>query len=140
MSAKPSSPKLPAVILDVAHNPHAAAALALNLVRMTGYRSTYAVFSMLKDKDIAGVVRALRGHVDHWLVAPLEGPRAMTAQALAQIVRDAHADARITTHENIAAAMADAYRRARDDDRILAFGSFLTVTAAMQAVQVRRIQ
>ncbi|MGE0558389.1 MAG: bifunctional tetrahydrofolate synthase/dihydrofolate synthase [Burkholderiales bacterium] len=133
-------PGRPAVILDVAHNPHAAAALALNLARMTGYRRTLAVFSMLRDKDVSGVVRALRGHVDHWLLAPLDGPRAMTAAALLQIVREAHADADITTHENIAAAMADAYQQAGDGDRILAFGSFLTVTAAMHAVRSRRVQ
>ncbi|MGE4109687.1 MAG: bifunctional tetrahydrofolate synthase/dihydrofolate synthase [Burkholderiales bacterium] len=133
-------PGRPAVILDVAHNPHAAAALALNLARMTGYRRTLAVFSMLRDKDVSGVVRAMRGHVDHWLLAPLDGPRAMTAAALLQIVREAHADADITTHENIAAAMADAYQQAGDGDRILAFGSFLTVTAAMHAVRSRRVQ
>jgi len=134
-------PGRPAVILDVAHNPHAAAALALNLVRMTGYRRTLAVFSMLKDKDVAGVVRALRGHIDHWLVAPLEGPRTMTAEALAQSLSDAGIDPSVVSmHENIAAAMADAYRQAVDDDRILAFGSFLTVTAAMHAVRARRNQ
>jgi dihydrofolate synthase/folylpolyglutamate synthase len=133
-------PGRPAVILDVAHNPHAAAALALNLVRMTGYRRTLAVFSMLKDKDVAGVVRALRGHVDHWLVAPLDGPRAMTAAALAQCLREADSGVSISTQENIAAAMADAYQRAGDGDRILAFGSFLTVTAAMHAVRSRRTQ
>lgn len=133
-------PGRPAVILDVAHNPHAAAALALNLVRMTGYRRTLAVFSMFRDKDVAGVVRALRGHVDHWLVAPLDGPRAMTAAALAQCLREADAGAEISVHENIAAAMADAYQRAGDGDRILAFGSFLTVTAAIPAVRSRRVQ
>ncbi len=133
-------PGRPAVILDVAHNPHAAAALALNLVRMTGYQRTLAVFSMLKDKDVAGVVRALRGHVDHWLVAPLDGTRAMTPAALAQCLREADAGAEISMHENIAAAMADAYQRAGDGDRILAFGSFLTVTAAMHAMRSRRVQ
>ena len=134
-------PGRPAVILDVAHNPHAAAALALNLVRMTGYRRTLAVFSMLKDKDVSGVVRELRGHVDHWLVAPLEGPRAMTAEALAQLLRDAGiAAGAISVEENMSAALTEAYRRAGDGDRILAFGSFLTVTAVMHAVHARRNQ
>lgn len=131
-------PGRPVVILDVAHNPHAAAALALNLVQMTGYRRTYAVFSMLKDKDVAGVVRSLRGHVDHWLVAPLEGPRAMNPEALRQCLLDAGVNVDITMCTNIEEGCDRAYRMAGDGDRILAFGSFLTVAAAMTAFRNRR--
>lgn len=131
-------PGRPAVILDVAHNPHAASALALNLVQMTGYRKTLAVFSMLKDKDVAGVVRLLRGHIDHWLVAPLEGPRAMSAAALEQSLRNAGVSVEITMCINIEEACDRAYRTAGDGDRILAFGSFLTVAAAMTAFRNRR--
>ena len=131
-------PGRPAVILDVAHNPHAASALALNLVQMTGYRETIAVFSMLKDKDVAGVVRLLRGHVDHWLVAPLDGPRAMAPAALKQCLVDAGVNVDITMCTNIDEACDRAYRMAGDGDRILAFGSFLTVAAAMSAFRNRR--
>jgi dihydrofolate synthase/folylpolyglutamate synthase len=131
-------PGRPAVILDVAHNPHAASALALNLVQMTGYRKTLAVFSMLKDKDVAGVVRLLRGHVDHWLVAPLEGPRAMSAAMLELSLRNAGVSVEITMCINIEEACDRAYRTAGDGDRILAFGSFLTVAAAMTAFRNRR--
>ena len=131
-------PGRPAVILDVAHNPHAAAALALNLVQMTGYRETIAVFSMLKDKDVAGVVRLLRGHIDHWLVAPLDGPRSMTADALLQCLRNAGVNVDVTICTNIDEACDRAYRMAGDSDRILAFGSFLTVAAAMTALRNRR--
>ena len=131
-------PGRPAVILDVAHNPHAAAALAANLAQMTGYRQTLAVFSMLKDKDVVGVARALRGHIDHWLVAPLTGPRAMNAAALEQCLRAAGVSAGITPCVNIAEACDCAYRMAGDDDRILTFGSFLTVAAAMTAIRARR--
>jgi dihydrofolate synthase/folylpolyglutamate synthase len=93
---------------------------------------------MLKDKDVAGVVRTLRGHVDHWLVAPLEGPRAMGAVALEQILRDAGVSVAITLCTNIDEACDRAYRMAGDNDRILAFGSFLTVAAAMTALRARR--
>jgi len=131
-------PGRPAVILDVAHNPHAAAALAANLAQMTGYRNTLAVFSMLKDKDVAGVARALLAHVDHWLVAPLEGPRGLPVAALEQCLREAGVTAAITPCANIAAACDRAYQMAGDGDRILAFGSFLTVAAAMTAFRARR--
>ncbi len=131
-------PGRPAVILDVAHNPHAAAVLAANLVQMTGYRQTLAVFSMLKDKDVIGVAQALRGHVDHWLVAPLAGPRAMNNAALEQSLRTAGVTTGITPCINIAEACDYAYRMAGDGDRILTFGSFLTVAAAMTAIRTRR--
>jgi len=131
-------PGRPTMILDVAHNPHAAAALVSNLAQMTGYRNTLAVFSMLKDKDVGGVARLLRGHVDHWLVAPLEGARALSAVALEQHLREAGVTTGITACANIAEACARAYQMAGDGDRILAFGSFLTVAAAMTAVRARR--
>jgi len=131
-------PGRPAVVLDVAHNPHAAAALAANLAQMTGHRNTLAVFSMLKDKDVAGVVRALRGHVDHWLIAPLPGARGMTAAAIEQCLRAAGVTVPITHDADVAAACLRAYEMAGDNDRILVCGSFLTVAAAMTAFRVVR--
>lgn len=131
-------PGRPTMILDVAHNPHAAAALVANLAQMTGYRNTLAVFSMLKDKDVSGVARLLRGHVDHWLVAPLEGARGLSAVVLEQYLREAGVTTDITACANIAEACDRAYQMAGDGDRILAFGSFLTVAAAMTAVRARR--
>lgn len=131
-------PGRPTVILDVAHNPHAAAALAANLAQMTGYRNTLAVFSMLKDKDVGAVARVLRGHVDHWLVAPLQGARALPVAELERQLRAAGVTVPITICANIAEACDRAYQMAGDGDRILAFGSFLTVAAAMTAVHARR--
>lgn len=130
-------PGRPAVILDVAHNPQAATALADNLVRMTGYRDTLAVFSILNDKDVEGVARALRGHIDHWFVAAVEGARATPVGELQQRLRDAGVVAEITSCANIAEAMDRAYRMAGDGDRILAFGSFLVVASAMIAARKR---
>ena len=133
-------PGRPALILDVAHNPQAAAALVDNLARMTGYRNTLAVFSMLNDKDVDGVVRALRGHVDHWFVAAVEGARATPVDELQRRLREAGVVAEITACANIAEALDRAYQVAGDDDRILAFGSFLVVAAAMTAARKRRFK
>ncbi len=131
-------PGRPAVILDVAHNPQAAAVLAANLAQMTGYRETFAVFAMLNDKDVAGVVRTLRGHVDHWLIAPLEGPRGLPMAALEHHLRDAGVTAPVTPCTNITEACVRAYQMAGDGDRILAFGSFLVVAAALTADRMQR--
>lgn len=82
-------PGTPTVILDVAHNPHAAAALGQNLDNMGYFPHTHAVIGMLHDKDIAGVVARLATRVDRWYCAGLDGPRGTSAQALADIVHGA---------------------------------------------------
>ncbi|MFS2117903.1 glutamate ligase domain-containing protein, partial [Herbaspirillum frisingense] len=75
-------PGQPLVILDVAHNPHAAATLAQNLDNMGFHPYTYAVFGSMLDKDIEGVIGHLKDKIDHWCVTDLPLPRAATAQQL----------------------------------------------------------
>ncbi|MGH6622483.1 MAG: bifunctional tetrahydrofolate synthase/dihydrofolate synthase, partial [Burkholderiaceae bacterium] len=132
-------PGRPTVILDVAHNPHAAAVLAANLDSMSFHPVTHAVFGMLRDKDIAGVIARLRGRVDHWHVGPTPGPRGTSAQELAALLREQGegigADRSIREHESIAAAFRNARELAGPDDRILAFGSFLTVADVVRAIR-----
>ncbi len=132
-------PGRPVVILDVAHNPHAAAVLATNLDSMGYFPATHAVFGMLRDKDIANVVRHVAPHVDHWHLGSTPGPRGTPADDVAALVRAAtqgsvrHAS--IDTYDSVADACRAALERASADDRILAFGSFLTVADAMHALR-----
>ncbi|MGB3835857.1 bifunctional tetrahydrofolate synthase/dihydrofolate synthase [Castellaniella sp.] len=79
-------PGLPATILDVGHNPHAAAAVGQNLDSMGHYPHTYAVVGMLHDKDIEHTLAKLTRRVDRWLCATTGGPRGTSAKALADIV------------------------------------------------------
>lgn len=129
-------PGRPTVVLDVAHNPHAAATLANNLGSMGFHPYTRAVFGCMKDKDIAGIVRLLKDRIDHWHLTDLPGTRAATAQELTAIVR---ASGFREDHEHSIAAYASparAFEAARSaagvDDRICAFGSFLTVGGVIQ--------
>jgi len=78
-------PGRPQVVLDVAHNPHAARALARGLGEMGFANRTIAVFAMLADKDIAGVVEAVAPRVDRWHVATVANERAAGAE---QVVAD----------------------------------------------------
>lgn len=124
-------PGRPTVILDVAHNPHAARSLADNLQRMGPFRETVAVFGMLKDKDITGVAAALKEHVTRWLVADIHERRGASAAQLRTALLGAGVSADIVTFENVAAAFREACSTATVNDRILVFGSFLTVAQAM---------
>ncbi len=126
-------PGKPALILDVAHNPHAARALAQNLAGLPACPHSYAVFSMLADKDIAGVIEALDAHIDTWLVAGIDTPRGASAAQLERVLELCRVRGEIKVCDNIAAALRYAYNEAGENDRILAFGSFHTVAEAMSA-------
>ncbi|MEP6678766.1 MAG: bifunctional tetrahydrofolate synthase/dihydrofolate synthase [Betaproteobacteria bacterium] len=127
-------PGRPTIVLDVAHNPRAAQVLAAALGEMGFHPETHAVFGMLADKDMGGVIGAMRSRIDHWHVAPLPGPRGASLETLlAQLNAAGVADATVRRYSS----MEDAYRRAREavaeTDRIAVFGSFLTVAAAIAA-------
>jgi dihydrofolate synthase/folylpolyglutamate synthase len=121
----------PQVILDVAHNPHAARALAANLGSMPPAGKTIAVFAMFKDKDIAGVVNAVKACISHWLIADAQGPRGAGAARLAAELARAGVTAPVTPFADVAAAWHAACEIAGDNDKIIVFGSFLTVAAVL---------
>ena len=125
-------PGRPTVVLDVAHNPQAARVLAANLGNMGFHRQTWAVIGMLADKDIDGMIDAIGERVTHWLPCTLEGRRAASADFLAARL-EARGMVVVGRFASPAAALICAQEKAGEDDRILAFGSFLTVAAALQA-------
>ena len=131
-------PGKPAVVLDVAHNPQAAGVLAENLGSMGFYPDTWAVLGMLADKDVDGVLALLRERVDHWLLASLPGPRGLSAEALAGRLRAAGIDADVRCFDSPRAAYAAARTSAGEGDRIVAFGSFLTVADVLAAIRAER--
>ncbi|KVM80163.1 bifunctional tetrahydrofolate synthase/dihydrofolate synthase [Burkholderia stagnalis] len=128
-------PGKPAIVLDVAHNPHAAAVLAQNLGNMGFFPYTYAVFGAMHDKDIDGVLQHLKGEIDHWCVTDLPLPRAASAEQLEAALRHAGvedgADSSVTRYASPADAFRDALKRASENDRIVVFGSFHTVAGVM---------
>lgn len=129
----------PTTVLDVAHNPHASATLAQNLGAMGFHRYTYAVFGIMDDKDIDGVIAPMAGLVDHWCVTDLPSPRSAGSAVLADKVaalRPAGAkdsDFSVSAFADPAAAFANAVSRAEENDRIVVFGSFYTVAGVMAA-------
>jgi dihydrofolate synthase/folylpolyglutamate synthase len=127
-------PGRPVRVLDVAHNPQAAAQLSDNLAQMGRFRSTSAVFSILRDKDVAGVVRALHGQVDRWFLAPSAGARGIDAASLRAALAQAGVQGQVTEHADVGQAWRAAVEAAGPDDRIVAFGSFLTVGAVLEAL------
>lgn len=129
-------PGKPQQILDVAHNPHAARSLAQNLANLPPAK-TFAVFAMLRDKDIAGVVAELDAQIDVWLVAGIDAPRGATAAELAQVLKTQGVRGEIVNCPAIADALHEASNRAGENDRIAALGSFYTVAEVMRVRGLR---
>ncbi len=129
-------PGRPTVVLDVAHNPHAAGVLADELGAMGYHPQTIAVFGMYADKDIAGVAAEVNSRVDRWFVAPLPGPRGARADEIREALVAAGVDAgALRIFPDIASAYAAAKEAVGETDRIVVFGSFLTVAAVLAATK-----
>ena len=118
-------------VLDVAHNPPAASALAANLAAMPGSGRTIAVIGMLADKDAAGVGAALAPALDGWLAVTLTGERGLTHVALAERLA-APLGPPMASAETVAEALELARSGAVAGERIVVLGSFHTVGPALE--------
>lgn len=124
-------PGQPTVVLDVAHNPHAARALARGLGEMGFHENTIAVFAMLADKDIGAVIDAVSPRIDRWHVAAVASERAAPAGRVAELLAARGLAGRTRVFATVALAYEAALREAGPNDRILVFGSFHTVADAL---------
>ena len=128
-------PGQPTIILDVAHNPHASAALAQNLENMAYHPYTIAVFGAMADKDIDGVLKPMMDKIDFWYFCDLPTARAASAESLATRLRSLGfkegADSGIEVFSSPALAYESALKKAGEGDRISVFGSFYTVAGVL---------
>ncbi len=123
-------PGRPQLVLDVAHNVEAARVLADNLGASGFAPQTIGVCGMLRDKDMAGVLRALAPRITRWHLCSLQGPRAATAADLEAALRADGSTAAVARHDSPAQALAAATAEAGENDKIVVFGSFQTVGEA----------
>lgn len=127
----------PEVVLDVGHNPHAAYALRDTLKAENFKGRTVAVFGMLADKDREHVCEILKDSFDEWFVADLEGPRGGSAEDLVKLLSACGvATEKMHSFEKVKDALSAALGGASGTDRIVIFGSFLTVSAAVEALDL----
>jgi dihydrofolate synthase/folylpolyglutamate synthase len=130
-------PGKPAIILDVAHNPQAAAVLAQNLDNMGYFPYTHAVFGIMHDKDIVGVIAPMQGIIDAWYLAAPSTARAAptalleTALDATKVVRTDGAPITASHFATVRAAYRAALEQACENDRIIVFGSHYVVAEVM---------
>ncbi len=127
-------PGQPALVLDVAHNAHAVAALAANLDAMGFYPTTHAVFGLMADKDLVSIFARIGPLIDRWYFCDLPTPRAASAADLLTHwqARNTRVDASGTPHAGPMAALRAAIAAADPADRIVIFGSFFTVGGVLE--------
>lgn len=127
-------PGQPTLVLDVAHNPHAAAALAANLDAMGFFPTTHAVFGAMADKDLAPMLQRLGPIVDRWYFTDLPVARAETGARLLQRWQHGNSrkDASARAFADPVAALRAATDAADPADRIVVFGSFHTVGGVLK--------
>jgi dihydrofolate synthase/folylpolyglutamate synthase len=127
-------PGQPALVLDVAHNPHSVAALVANLDAMGFYPVTHAVFGAMGDKDLAPMLQKMAPLVDRWYFTDLPTPRAESAAVLQSKwkAQETRHDVRASTHADPMAALDAAVAAADPADRIVVFGSFYTVGGVLK--------
>ncbi len=119
---------------DVSHNPHAVLRLVEKLTQTPIAGRTLAVFSMLSDKDIKNCLRPLKGLIDEWFTAPLLTARGASASQLLATFEAVDITA-VTMLPSIETAYAAAQAKAVAGDRLVIFGSFVTVAKVKQAQQ-----
>ena len=127
-------PGRPQIVLDVAHNPQAARTLSENLAASGFAPETYAVCGMLRDKDIAGVLRELAPRVTRWHLATLSGPRGASADELEARLEKTS----VRKFASPASALEAALGAASENDKIVVFGSVLTVGEAIAWLKQHR--
>lgn len=118
------------LLLDVGHNPHAAEFLAQRLLTQPVAGKRLAVFGLLADKDLSGVLAPLVGQMANWAVAPLPTPRSRPAAELQAALLNHGAS--VAAYADIAAALEAQLQQATETDEILLFGSFYCVAEALE--------
>lgn len=134
-------PGKPRIILDVAHNPNAVNALSNSLADISSYHKTYAVFGILKDKDIDGVVRAIIPKIDIWFVADINSLRGASSDEVVKVLENAgvsKANGAILTFPDPIAAYVFACKRSTINDRICIFGSFYVVGKVIEYLNLEK--
>jgi dihydrofolate synthase/folylpolyglutamate synthase len=116
------------VLLDVGHNPQAVKTLVDYLHSAFPLVKIHAVFAMMKDKDIAGVLSVMRNQVESWYLAPLKNPRAAGEELMKIYFQQAEIEHVIGGFADFSATFNAARHKARPGELILIFGSFFLVS------------
>lgn len=129
----------PEIVLDVAHNPQAAGQLSQWLLEHP--KNTYAVFAALADKEVQSIASLLEPLMAHWFLAGIDdaGSRNLSAEEMKVRLQPVLAERTTSCHASVGEALQAARQQAKPEDRVLVFGSFHTVAAAIKALKIEAV-
>ncbi len=116
----------PTVLLDAAHNPHGATALAKAIDDSFDFASLVGVVGVLSDKDAAGVLEALETTLDRVVITESSSARSMDAETLATIARTVFGDDRVFVEPKLPNALDRAINLAEDASTYGGVGVLIT--------------
>ena len=119
------------IILDVAHNYDSAKILSENLMALPKPQKTIAVFAVLNDKDVDGIVSLLHSHINDWYISQVNSPRRMDLDQVEQSLMKQSSTTRVVRFDSVESAYAKAQLDASEGDRIIVFGSIFTVSEVL---------
>lgn len=128
----------PDIYLDVAHNEDAALNLVQNLPKKNPNAKRIALIAMLKDKDIQRVIEIIKPYFDKFYIASTTGPRGASYERIYQVLKSLNTnDESIVYNNDIATAFTKAKAKARSNDQIIVFGSFVTVGCVLEVLNMK---
>jgi dihydrofolate synthase/folylpolyglutamate synthase len=122
----------PTILLDAAHNPHGAKALAETIENEFTFDEVIGVVASFGDKDVRGILLALEPIMNEIIVTSNSSPRAMKLSDLEKLAIEIFGKDRVTAIESLAAAIDQAIKDAKrplsdDSVGVLITGSVITV-------------
>ena len=130
----------PEWLIDVAHNPHAAKQLAKYIEENPVKGKTYALFSMLRDKDVKEVIQLMNSVIDEWHIVATQGSRGLSLESLKdhfyqqsllnsnEQKSEPSALKQVSSYESFSEACSFLKNITKEEDRVVAFGSFLVIS------------
>jgi dihydrofolate synthase/folylpolyglutamate synthase len=119
------------IILDVAHNLDSAKVLVKNIRELKPAKKTKAVFAVLADKDVCGIIECMEGVFDEWHISQLDSERTLDKESLKKQLDSCCHDCVIYSYASISEAYNAAKNNTDESVRVVVFGSFLTVAEVL---------
>jgi dihydrofolate synthase/folylpolyglutamate synthase len=125
----------PPVIVDAAHNPHGATALAKTIMGTLPFTRVWCVLGVLGDKDALGIIEALDPAVEGFIVTQSQSDRALSADHLAELVTSVAGPDRVRIESRLGDAVRAAQSEWQVGDAVIITGSITLVGDAISLAQ-----